>query len=117
LAHRDFRTLSGGERQRVLVAAALAQSSEVLLLDEPAAGLDLKHQVALYGLLRDLAERGTLVVAATHNLAMAARFAHRILLLYQGRVAAEGPPGEALTAEVVARVFEVDYVTAGLGGR
>ena len=104
---RDFRSLSGGERQRVILAAALAQSPEALLLDEPTTYLDLHHQVALYQVLRTLCRRGVLVVTVTHDLNLAAGYADRAIVLSRGRVAADGPPGEALNAESIGRIFGV----------
>lgn len=104
---RDFRTLSGGERQRVVLACALAQQPEVLLLDEPATFLDIEHQLATYSLLRRLAGDGILVVAVTHDLNLAAQYSSRVIALKHGRVAADGPPAEALSPAVIARVFGV----------
>ena len=86
--HRDIRTLSGGERQRVIIAAALAQSPEVLLLDEPTTFLDIEHQLSIYRLLRDLSQSGVLVIAVTHDLNLAAQFSDRILLLRAGELIA-----------------------------
>jgi iron complex transport system ATP-binding protein len=106
-AARDFRSLSGGERQRVILASALAQEPETLVLDEPATFLDLKHQLSIYRLLSGFARGGKLVVAVTHDLNLALTFADRILVLDQGRVAAQGPPREVLTPEMIARVFSV----------
>jgi iron complex transport system ATP-binding protein len=106
-ADRDFRTLSGGEKQRVLLAAALAQSPDCLLLDEPATFLDLRHQVDLCRLLAAQARRGLLVVAATHDLNLAARWADRILLLEGGRLVADGPPHQVLTTARLEAVFQV----------
>jgi iron complex transport system ATP-binding protein len=103
---RDFRSLSGGERQRVLLAAALAQEPETLLLDEPATHLDLRHQFALYQLLARLG-RTMLVVAVTHDLNLALQFSHAALLLEEGRVAGFGPPGEVLQPRLIERVFGV----------
>jgi len=105
---RDFRALSGGEQQRVLLAGALAQEPSVLLLDEPTTYLDLKHQLQIYGLLRDLARQGLTVVAVTHDVNLAAAHADRIVLLSQGRVAADASVAEVLRPELLREVFEVE---------
>jgi iron complex transport system ATP-binding protein len=104
---RDFRSLSGGERQRVILASALAQEPQTLLLDEPTTFLDLKHQLSMYRLLSDLARGGMLVVAVTHDLNLALQFSDRVLVLDQGLVAADGPTAEVLNAELIERVFAV----------
>jgi len=104
---RDFRSLSGGEQQRVILAAALAQSPEVLLLDEPTTFLDIHHQVTLYRILRGLCERGVLVIAVTHDLNLAAAYAHRVVVLQGGRVVADGPPQEAFRSDRLRSVFDV----------
>ena len=105
---RDFRSLSGGERQRVLLASALAQQPKVLLLDEPATFLDLKHMAAMQAVLSKLSRDGMLVVAVTHDLNLALRHAHRVLILADGRVAADGAASEVLRPEAIARIFGVD---------
>ena len=105
--YRDFRSLSGGERQRVILASAVAQQPETLLLDEPTTFLDLKHQVAIYRLLRDLSRQGMLVIAVTHDLNLAAAFADRIVVLDCGRVVADAAPAEVLAPEMIHRVFGV----------
>jgi iron complex transport system ATP-binding protein len=105
-AERDFRSLSGGEKQRVILASALAQEPETLLLDEPTTFLDLKHQLAMYRLLSSLAQR-MLVVAVTHDLNLALRFSSRVIVMEDGRIAAQGPPQEALSANLIGRVFGV----------
>ena len=108
---RDFVSLSGGERQRVILAAALAQTPRVLLLDEPSAFLDLSHQVALYRLLARLArEEGMLVIAVTHDLNLAAAHADRVLILRQGLLVADGPPAAVLNQACLRDVFEVDVL-------
>jgi iron complex transport system ATP-binding protein len=108
LAGRYPHELSGGERQRVLVAMALAQEPELLLLDEPTLHLDLAHQVSLLGAIRRLrAQRGLTVVAVLHDLNLAAAFAPRVVVLADGVVAADGPPKEVLTPALVERVFGV----------
>ncbi|HEX6654728.1 MAG TPA: ABC transporter ATP-binding protein [Candidatus Limnocylindria bacterium] len=100
--------LSGGERQRVLVAMALAQEPQLLLLDEPTLHLDLAHQVALLQRLRRLhAQRDLTVLAVLHDLNLAAAFAPRLVLLDDGRVVADGPPEEVLTPDAISQVFGV----------
>jgi len=108
LARRDFRSLSGGERQRVMLAAALAQKPAALLLDEPAAFLDLHHQLMIYELLRRLARAGMLVVAVTHDVNLAASFSDRVIALRAGRVAADAAPCDALSVERIREVFGVE---------
>ena len=104
---RDFRSLSGGEQQRVILAAALAQAPEVLLLDAPTPVLDIYHQVTLYRILRGLCDRGVLVIAVTHDLNLAAAYAHRVVMLHRGHVVADGPPEEALRSDRLRSVFDV----------
>lgn len=105
LADREVGTLSGGEFQRVRVARALAQEPEALVLDEPTASLDIRHEMEILGLLRRFADRGMSVLLITHHLDLAARFADRLLLLDAGRTAAEGSPSEVLRAEVLEAVY------------
>ena len=105
-ADRRLDELSGGERQRARVARALAQEAPVLLLDEPAAGLDLRYRMELFHLLRELRADGLAVLVITHELNLAARFADRLLLLDLGRVRAVGVPDEVLSREVLEEVYE-----------
>jgi len=115
---RDFRSLSGGERQRVVLASALAQTGQILLLDEPTTFLDLRHQIGIYSLLRALAAEGRSVIAVTHDLNLAAAYAGRIILLKGGMVAADGPPAEVLSPARLREVFAVDtQMMMGPGGR
>jgi iron complex transport system ATP-binding protein len=108
LADRFAEDLSGGERQRLLVAMALAQEPDLLLLDEPTLHLDLAHQVALLAAIRRLRDqRGLTVLAVLHDLNLAAAFAPRVAVLDEGRVVADGPPTEVLTPDLVERVFGV----------
>ena len=93
LAPRPVLEMSGGERARVLVARALAQEPAALLADEPAAGLDPAHQLALFRHFARLAAEGRTVVVALHDLSLAARFCHRIVLMHEGRVVAAGDAG------------------------
>ncbi len=109
---RDFRSLSGGEAQRVILASALTQRPEALLLDEPATHLDLRHQLSLYRLLTDLA-RSLLVVAVTHDLNLALRFSNRVMVLEDGRVAGDGTAEEVLNPALIARVFGVQATLHG----
>jgi len=106
LADRDVDELSGGQRQRVWVAMALAQGTDLLLLDEPTTYLDVAHQMDLLELLRDLnASRGTTIVMVLHELNPAARFADHLFAMRDGRIVAAGTPAEVLTEETVREVF------------
>jgi iron complex transport system ATP-binding protein len=106
LAERAVDELSGGQRQRVWVAMALAQGTDLLLLDEPTTYLDVAHQMDLLELLRDLnAARGTTIVMVLHELNLAARFADHLVAMCDGHVVASGAPGEVLTEETVREVF------------
>jgi iron complex transport system ATP-binding protein len=106
LAPRRIDRLSGGERQRAVLAMALAQETEVLLLDEPTVHLDPTHQIATLDLIRALAaKRGLAVCAVLHDLNLASTFASRIVVIADGRVAREGSPAEVLRADLVRTVF------------
>ncbi len=106
LAERRTDTLSGGEWQRVRIARALAQEPGALLLDEPTASLDVRHEMEVLELAHRLCTQGLGVLLVTHHLNLAARYADRLLVLHQGRLAAEGPPAMVLTPEVLTPVFE-----------
>ena len=120
--HRELPTLSGGEQQRAHFARVLVQLAcgeamhgpGVLLLDEPTSSLDLRHQIALVDIARRRAGKGTAVVAVLHDLNLAVRFADRIIVLQNGRIAADGAPGAILSSELVRRVFEIDVAVERL---
>ncbi|MGW1433056.1 ABC transporter ATP-binding protein [Streptomyces sp. NPDC002431] len=106
LADRHVDALSGGQRQRVWIAMALAQQTPLLLLDEPTTYLDIQHQIDVLDLCADLHEtQGRTLVAVLHDLNHAARYATHLVAMRDGRVIAEGPPGEIVTADLVERVF------------
>lgn len=106
LAHRHLSTLSGGELQRVRIARALAQEPRSLVLDEPTANLDLKHEMAIFHLLRASANEGLTVLVITHHINLAARFADRLLVLHKGSVAAEGTVSEVFRREILEEVYQ-----------
>ncbi|MCS6625323.1 ABC transporter ATP-binding protein [Roseibacterium beibuensis] len=105
LADRGVAEMSGGERARVLLARALATGAAAVMLDEPIAGLDPEAQLMVLERLRARADAGQALLAALHDLPLAARFADRVVVLDHGAVAADGSPLEALTPEVLRRVF------------
>ncbi|MFF5975505.1 ABC transporter ATP-binding protein [Streptomyces sp. NPDC012769] len=111
LADRSVDELSGGQRQRVWIAMALAQETDLLLLDEPTTYLDIAHQVEVLDLVRRLNHvRGRTVVIVLHDLNQAARYADHLVAMKAGRVVAEGAPGEVVTAELVREVFGLESV-------
>ncbi len=107
---RLMNHLSGGERQRVVLARALATGAKILLLDEPTANLDLKHQATMFRLVRNRCEQGGSAVAITHDLNLAAEFADALMMLKDGRIVAKGAPEKVLTAENVIDVFGVEVM-------
>ena len=111
LANRVFGELSGGERQRVVMAMALAQEPQVLLLDEPTVHLDINHQIEILELIRKLnRERGLTVLATMHDLNLASLYFDRLILLDDGQIIVEGPPSEVLSAERVHSVFGAEVL-------
>ena len=102
---RSFATLSGGEKQRVVLARALTQQPQVLILDEPTNHLDIKYQIEILSLVKDL---GICVVAALHDLALAAQFCNEIYLIKNGELRACGKPKDIITTEMVKEVYEID---------
>ena len=111
LAERSVDELSGGQRQRVWIAMALAQQTDLLLLDEPTTFLDVTHQVEVLDLLTDLnRRRGTTVAMVLHDLNLAARYADHLVAMRAGTVVATGAPDEVVTPELVRDVFALDSV-------
>jgi iron complex transport system ATP-binding protein len=107
LVDRRFPELSGGEKQLVVLAQALMQQAQLLLLDEPASALDVSHQLRLFDLLRSLNDDGLTVLCILHDLNLALHYFDRLLVLSEGQVAAFGPPEEVLTPELLERVYGV----------
>jgi iron complex transport system ATP-binding protein len=106
LRDRRVEELSGGERQRVVIARALAQEPELLLLDEPTSHLDLAHQAATFQLLEELRrERGLAIIAVVHDLTLAAMYAGRIAMMHQGQIIADGTPRDVLQEDLIGRVY------------
>jgi iron complex transport system ATP-binding protein len=106
LAGRSIDSLSGGEWKRVRIARALAQEPRALVLDEPTASLDVRHEMELFELFQQLVEGGLAALIITHHLNLAARFAHRIVLLNRGAVVAMGTPAQVLQRNTLSQVFE-----------
>lgn len=107
LADRRFNQLSGGERARVSLARVLSQRTPVVLLDEPTAALDLKHQEDVMATILSLADAGFAVVVVVHDLSVAAAYAHRVAVLVDGSLDAVGSPEDVITADRVSRVYGV----------
>ncbi|MFE0253315.1 heme ABC transporter ATP-binding protein [Streptomyces sp. NPDC059010] len=105
-ARRPFSALSGGERARVALARVLAQRAPLLLLDEPTAALDLRHQELVLRVCRERARAGDAVVVVLHDLGLAAAYAHRVAILCAGKVAADGPPAEVFSERLLSEVYD-----------
>lgn len=118
-AARKFSHLSGGEKARVALARVLAQDTNILMLDEPTAALDLRHQELVLQVARARAEAGRAVVVVLHDLNLAAGYADKVAVLERGRLAALGTPGEVLTEELLSRVYQykIDVMAHPVSGR
>ena len=110
LKDRPFSQLSGGEKHRGLFARALAQETPYLILDEPTANLDLGQEHLLFGMLRELAREGRGILTALHNLTTAAEYCHRLVLLFEGKIATQGRPEEVLTKDNLAHFYHAEVV-------
>lgn len=118
LAMRDFDELSGGQQQKVLVARALSQEADILLLDEPTSNLDIRQQLETMEIIRNLVhEKGISAIMAIHDLNLAARYSDRILMMKGGRVFDVGDPNSVLTAQNIAQVYGVEAAVKEEGGR
>ena len=120
LGFRDrlLGTLSGGEKQRAVVARALAQEAQVVILDEPTAALDIGHQQQAFELLDELrGESGLTLLAAMHDLTLAAQYADRMVLLDAGRIVADGPPADVLTQGLIAAHYAASIEVVDVAGR
>jgi iron complex transport system ATP-binding protein len=107
LADRSFNTLSGGEKQRTLIARAIAQGADHLILDEPTNHLDIRYQIEVLEIVADL---GVTVIAALHDLSLAALFCDRVYLMADGRIVTAGPPAQVITAETVRHAYGADVL-------
>lgn len=105
---RNVNELSGGEWRRVMIAQALAQDPEVLLLDEPTLHLDINHQFGLMDICRSIASSGRAVAVVTHDLEIAARYCDRIAVIESGKITAVGTPEETITSDMIRRVFHME---------
>ena len=117
LLGRRFTQISGGERARVSLARVLAQDTPVVLLDEPTAALDLRHQEDVLRIARDLASYGRTVVVVLHDLSLAGAYADRVALLEKGRLRAVGTPAEVLTEQLISEVYGVEVEVLLRDGR
>ena len=116
-AERSYAGLSGGERQAVLIARALGQGAQILLMDEPTASLDLGQQARLMGLLAELAAEGRAILMSTHQPELALRWFNRAVLLHGGEVLGDGAPRAVLTPETLSRLYAVEVRLVEAEGR
>jgi iron complex transport system ATP-binding protein len=116
-AERYFNEISGGEKQRVMLASAIAQEPEVMLLDEPTSALDLKYQVQILNILKRLnEEKNITVIMAMHDLNLASRYCQRLILLQDGAIVQDGTPEEVLQKEIIENVYGVEVNLHTLDG-
>lgn len=117
-AMRDINEISGGQQQKVLIARALAQEADILLLDEPTSNLDIKHQLEVMEVMKNIVKsKGISAVMALHDLNLASRYADRIIMMKEGRIFAIGDPASVLTVENIKQVYGVQALVKGDGER
>ena len=117
-AMRDFNEISGGQQQKVLIARALAQEADILLLDEPTSNLDIRHQLEVMDIMKGIVKsKGISAIVAIHDLNLASRYADRLLMLNDGRIFAAGDPESVLTVENIRHAYDVEALVKSDGGR
>ena len=118
LAMKNFNEISGGQQQKVIIARALAQETDILLLDEPISSLDIRHQIEVMDIVRDLVTQLQITaVMVLHDLNIAGRYSDRIIIMHKGRIFAIGPPKEILTKETIAKVYGVEAHVENIAGK
>lgn len=110
LEEKFINQISGGERQRVLFAKVLAQETEIMLLDEPTASLDISHQEQIFRYSKELTEEGKVIIAAVHDLKIAAKYCSKLVLMKNGEILCKGSPTEVLTKENISKAYDIDTV-------
>ncbi len=118
LAMSNFNELSGGQQQKVLIARALVQEAEVMLLDEPTSNLDIWHQLDVMNIIRDVVKKREITaIMALHDLNLASTYSDRIIMMKRGRIVAAGDPNSVITAENIASVYRVEAAVRSLSDR
>ena len=106
LGQREIRTLSGGQKQRVFIAMALAQCSDILLLDEPTTYLDIKYQLEILRLVKKInEERNTTIIMVLHDIMQAINYSHEVIGMYHGKIVYQGDPKEVLNSRVISKLY------------
>ena len=117
-AMRDFNEISGGQQQKVLIARALAQDADILLLDEPTSNLDIRHQLEVMNIMKDIVhKKGISAVMAIHDLNLASRYTDRILMMNGGKIFAQGDPESVLTNKNIKRAYGVEALVKSDGDK
>ena len=117
LGQREIRTLSGGQKQRVFIAMALAQCSDILLLDEPTTYLDIKYQLEILRLVKKInKERNTTIVMVLHDIMQAINYSHEVIGMYHGKIVYQGDPKEVLNSRVISKLYGTELELLHVGG-